>query len=66
MAKYKHRPVTINAEGYAPGMENGWGVVTEDGAIQFHADTQAAAETWFEDFDAMAGRVAPLIKTLEG
>jgi hypothetical protein len=66
MAKYKHRPVTIDAERYAPGMEDGWGVVTEDGAIQFHADTQAAAETWFEDFDAMAGRVAPLIKALEG
>ena len=66
MAKYNFRPVTIDAERYATGMEDGWGVVTEDGAIQFHGDTQAAAEKWFEDFDAMAGRVAPLIKTLEG
>jgi len=47
-------------------MEDGWGVVTEDGAVQFHAETQAAAKTWFDDFDAAAGRVAPLIKALDG
>jgi len=56
----------IEAERYAPGMEDGWGVVSEDGAVQFHADAQAAAEAWHDDFDATAGRVAPLIKALEG
>jgi hypothetical protein len=66
MAKYKHKPVTIEAERYAPGMEDGWGVGPEDGAVQFHAETQAAAKTWFDDFDAAAGRVAPLIKALDG
>jgi hypothetical protein len=66
MAKYEHKPLTIEAEPYVPGMEDGWGVVSEDGAVQFHADTQAAAETWYQDFDASAGRVAPLIRALEG
>ena len=56
MAKYKHRPVTIDAERYAPGMEDGWGVVTEDGAIQFHADTQAAAGLPDGEYD-WSGRI---------
>ena len=66
MARYKHRPLIVEAEQYAPGMEDAWGVVSEDGAVEFHAETRAAAEHWHGDFDAAAGRVAPLIKELDG
>ena len=66
MAQYRHKPLMIEAERYASGMEDGWGVVSEDGAVRFHADTRAAAAAWFDDFAAVAGRVAPLIKAFEG
>lgn len=62
MAKFRKKPVVIDAELYKPGMEDGWAWLSGDGGHRLYpteAEAKAAA-------GALHKNCCPIITTLEG
>lgn len=62
MAKYRKKPVIIDAEPYIKGMEDGWAWLSGDGGHRLF-DTEAEA---IAAAGIMHKCCVPIIKTLEG
>lgn len=53
MAKYRKKPIVVEAEVYRPGMEDGWAYKDSDGGL-----TRVSKKSTFAE--------VPIIQTLEG
>lgn len=67
MAKFRKKPVVVEAVQYRAGIEDGWAHLWDDGVVAGFWATKTEADAHPPRVDGrIAGRTVPVIRTLEG